>query len=146
MFSFGSQSPIFHQTRELHRDTSTTLALQECIRMHRASLKSFRLGLGRMPPSESLQTIQRRLEDIAEQLEFYQSTCLTILEQQRNLLNMVRYETGFQHRQGLISASQDVQSRDNKPKSGSIAYQWACFYLSPPFIYCCMLSLSKNHT
>ncbi|KAM6478611.1 hypothetical protein HDV62DRAFT_183862 [Trichoderma sp. SZMC 28011] len=89
MFSFGSQSPIFHQTRGLHRDASTTLALQECIRMHRASLKSLRLGLGRMPPSESLKAIQRRLEDIAELLEFYQSTCLTVLEQQRNLLNMM---------------------------------------------------------
>ncbi|KAL7790670.1 hypothetical protein V8C43DRAFT_306447 [Trichoderma afarasin] len=88
MFSFDPQSPIFHQTRELHRDASTTLALQECIRMHRASLKSFCLGLGRMPLSESLKIIQRRLEDVAELLEFYQSTCVTVLEQQRNLLNM----------------------------------------------------------
>ncbi|KAL6693022.1 hypothetical protein J3F84DRAFT_82650 [Trichoderma pleuroticola] len=88
MFDLGAHSPILHQTLELHWDASTTLVLQECIRMHRASLKAFELVLGRLPQPTSLFSIQRRLEDVAELLEFYQSTCVTVLEQQRNLLNM----------------------------------------------------------
>ncbi|KAL7953704.1 hypothetical protein V8C34DRAFT_317923 [Trichoderma compactum] len=62
---------------------SMRLGLWEAQRM-----PAFQLVLSRLPQPASLQLVQRRLEDAAELLEFYQSTCTTVLEQQRNLLNM----------------------------------------------------------
>ncbi|KAK4076718.1 uncharacterized protein Triagg1_4321 [Trichoderma aggressivum f. europaeum] len=90
LFNSGARSPIFHQTRELHRDASTTLALQECLRMHAAALKAFQLALPkeRRYPYPAFGLMKRRLKEVAELLDLYQLTCVTVLEQQRNLLSM----------------------------------------------------------
>ncbi|KAI1099592.1 hypothetical protein F4804DRAFT_76899 [Jackrogersella minutella] len=88
MFNRRAIAPIVQQTRELHRDASTTLALQEGLRLHQASIKRFQRGLQSAPDSKELLALRVRMEYVSELLEFYETTCLTILEQQRNLLNL----------------------------------------------------------
>lgn len=83
-----------HQTRELHRDASTTLYLQESIRLHQESLRQFKRGLEMMKANESIGCLLLRLDDVTYQLEYYAGTTATILEQQRNLLNLVRASLG----------------------------------------------------
>ncbi|XXG99903.1 nucleoside diphosphate kinase Ndk1 [Hypoxylon texense] len=88
MFNRRAITPIVQQTRELHRDTATTLALQEGLRLHQASIKRFQRGLRNAQESKEVSALQIRMEYVSELLEFYETTCLTILEQQRNLLNL----------------------------------------------------------
>lgn len=89
MFNRIVIAPIVQQTRELHRDASTTLALQEGLRLHQASVKRFQRSLQSAPDSTEVAALRVRMEYVSESLEFYETTCLTILEQQRNLLNLV---------------------------------------------------------
>ncbi|KAI1323709.1 hypothetical protein F5Y16DRAFT_382933 [Xylariaceae sp. FL0255] len=90
MFDRESTNSIFQQTFDLHRDASITLALQEGLRMHQAALKRFKHGLTLSYPLsiEMKAGFETRMDYIAELLNFYGSTCDTIMQQQKNLLSL----------------------------------------------------------
>ena len=69
----------------------------ESIRLHQASLKQYQRALRRLPQSESLEILQLRMEDVDHLLNYYADTTLTILEQQRNLLSLVRRDSQILH-------------------------------------------------
>ncbi|KAI2463787.1 hypothetical protein F4781DRAFT_437085 [Annulohypoxylon bovei var. microspora] len=88
MFNRSAIAPLVQQTRELHQDASTTLALHEGLRLHQASIKCFQRGFQSATDSKEVLALRVRMEYVLELLEFYETTCLTILEQQRNLLSL----------------------------------------------------------
>lgn len=73
----------------IHKDTATTLALRESVRLHAASLKRFSECVIKLPITKELKSLQDRLYDVSQLLEYYETTSLTILEQQQNLLSLV---------------------------------------------------------
>lgn len=91
IYTPDSTSSTLYQTRRLHRDTGTTLALRESIRLHTASLKRFSLGIERLGNATHLAPLRERLDDVSQLLEYYELTSSTILEQQQNLLSLVTH-------------------------------------------------------
>jgi len=89
LFNRKAMGSIIHQTKELHRDASATLSLQETIRLHQESLRQFKRGLGRQGKSPARKALFVRLESVAMQLDYYAGTAATILEQQKNLISLV---------------------------------------------------------
>jgi hypothetical protein len=85
-------SQILEQTRDLHKDTSTVIALREIIRIQPASAKRLLLQVRNLSVyrmSDDV-TLQDRLIDIIHGLQHDQVTFQTILEQLQNLLSLVR--------------------------------------------------------
>jgi hypothetical protein len=75
---------------ELHRTTAVLIDLRETMQLHKSSAKRFLEFLERTSPnlSSSLDLIQRS-QDIILRLEYYDLTSITLVDQQRNLLNLV---------------------------------------------------------
>jgi hypothetical protein len=91
IYTPGITSSTLYQTRRLHRDTGTTLALRESIRLHTSSLKRFCLGIERLENTSHSASLRERLDDVSQLLEYYELTSSTILEQQQNLLSLVSH-------------------------------------------------------
>ncbi len=89
LFNRKAMGSIVHQTKELHRDASATLSLQETIRLHQESLRQLRRGLERQGKSPERKSLFIRLESVSMQLDYYAGTAATILEQQKNLISLV---------------------------------------------------------
>ncbi|KAI1172703.1 hypothetical protein F4777DRAFT_560572 [Nemania sp. FL0916] len=88
MFNRDTITPIARKTQELHQDASETLALQEGLRMHQASFKHFKRGLTKTSVENQMKDLDTRLDYIFELLDFYETTCDSIIQQQKNLQSL----------------------------------------------------------
>lgn len=82
--------PVLEQTQELHRDTATTIDLQESLRLQSFSMKHFLENI----KSTTLDLPARaelisRMQSALLRLEYYDLTSAALLAQQENLLNLV---------------------------------------------------------
>lgn len=85
--------PIIQQTRQLHKDNNMMISLREHVRIHKASLRIVMQRVEGMLGGVdwiATQALKGRLEDAYQLLEYYDVTATTLLEQQQNLLSLVR--------------------------------------------------------
>jgi hypothetical protein len=85
--------PIIQQTRQLHKDNTMMISLREHVRIHKASLRIVMQRVEDMLGGVdwiTTQALKGRLEDAYQLLEYYDVTATTLLEQQQNLLSLVR--------------------------------------------------------
>ncbi|KAL2012022.1 hypothetical protein VTN00DRAFT_4740 [Thermoascus crustaceus] len=69
LYDNNRTQPLLDQTLQIHKDTGATIDIRERMRLHRFSVDCF----------------IKRLENILMQLNYYELTSLTLLDQQRNL-------------------------------------------------------------
>jgi hypothetical protein len=91
----SSSAPILQQTRELHEHTDTIMSLHEHLRIHEASLARFALQLGPTQPFTPRVRLKllARVSHIQHLLSYYDMTASSLLAQQSNLINLVRYSS-----------------------------------------------------
>jgi len=89
LYGLEDAPSILQQTRRLHQDTSTTLALSESLRLQVASMKQLQRVMRRVPDTPKLVDLKDRLEDVIQLLDYYEVTAQTVLSQQQNLLSLV---------------------------------------------------------
>jgi hypothetical protein len=75
--------------------------LREHLRIHKASMKRIIQGLGNKveatitPSAKHTKSLLVRLDDALQLLEYYEVTACSLLDQQQNLLSLVRYSSLF---------------------------------------------------
>jgi hypothetical protein len=104
VYTPDSTSSTLYQTRRLHRDTGTTLALRESIRLHAASLKRFSLGVDKLSDTSRSASLHERLDDVSQLLDYYELTSSTILEQQQNLLSLVSHSHSTPETEAMLTS------------------------------------------
>jgi hypothetical protein len=95
---------ILQQTRRLHQETNMIISLREHLRIHKASVRRIIQGLNDKvkvadSPSHWSQKHRRslliRLDNTLQLLEYYDVTACSLLDQQQNLLSLVRSSNPF---------------------------------------------------
>lgn len=141
MFNRKSIAPIIQQTRDLHEYASKALALQEGLRMHQAAFRRFNRGLTKTLLAYPTDGLGTRMDYVSELLDFYETTCDTIIQQQKNLLSLVSlilyYLVLF-----INAELVGLQPRDGDAESGSSAAQHTCGRFPSDFLRCGKLSHS----
>ncbi|RDW56703.1 hypothetical protein BP6252_14024 [Coleophoma cylindrospora] len=88
LYGMEKASSILKQTRIIHKNTATTLAINQTIRLHLACFKRLQRGLLKIPDTVDLKELKDRFEDVVESLEYYGVTGQSIIDHQENLLSL----------------------------------------------------------
>ncbi|PMD31721.1 hypothetical protein L207DRAFT_519074 [Hyaloscypha variabilis F] len=82
-------TPVVEQTRNLHRDTATTIDLRESMRLHSFSMKHFLESIKEQSSDLAMRDdLIIRCKNTLVRLEYYDLTSATLLAQQENLLGL----------------------------------------------------------
>jgi hypothetical protein len=90
IYSYDESSSVLEQTRQLHKDTASTIDLRESMRLHTFSVKRFLEFIDKTDPKlTSRSELMSRLRGVLLGLDYHDLTSNTLLEQQQNLLSLV---------------------------------------------------------
>jgi hypothetical protein len=77
------------QIKKLHQDNKIMLNLQEHLRSHKASLDVIKGRLPNPSQSQEMNLLTHRFDTASQVLDYYVVTSTILLDQQRNLLDLV---------------------------------------------------------
>lgn len=90
IYGYDKSSSVLGQTRQLHKDTASTIDLRESMRLHAFSVKRFLEFINKTDPKlTSRSELVSRLKGVLLALEYHDLTSQTLLNQQQNLLSLV---------------------------------------------------------
>jgi hypothetical protein len=96
LYSPKNPYSVLQQTQQLHREIATAIDLRECMRVHKFATKQFHACRHQQRSARELSDQEasdmlQRLNSFLLLLEYYELVANTLVEQQENLLNLVRY-------------------------------------------------------